>query len=231
MSMMFSKWVVTAGLIIAAITDLIGAASADPAAVCAGCAQESDVNQDIVDFAMAELSYGDCQRGSATVHNFKSQVVAGTKYSFDISLDPSQCDKDAESERTTCHIKVISVPWLGKQEVLWDETTCDKQTSDKDPIVPCVGCSQESEVNQDIVDFAMTKLSFGDCQRGSAQVDNFQSQIVSGTIYSFDISLNPSQCDEDADDERKTCHIKVLNVPWLGKQEVLWDRSTCDQPE
>merc|ERR1712064_75690 len=85
MSMMFSKLVMTAGLIIAAITDLIGAASADPAAVCAGCAQESDVNQDIVDFAMAELSYGDCQRGSATVHNFKSQVVAGTKYSFDIS--------------------------------------------------------------------------------------------------------------------------------------------------
>ena len=57
------------------------------------------------------------------------QVVAGTKYSFDISLDPSKCDKDAESERTTCHIKVINVPWLGKQEVLWDETTCEKQVN------------------------------------------------------------------------------------------------------
>ena len=40
-----------------------------------GCAQESDVNQDIVDFAMAQLSYGDCQRGSAQIHNFKSQVL------------------------------------------------------------------------------------------------------------------------------------------------------------
>jgi len=230
-STMFSKFVLSMGLIFAAIADLIGGAAVDAAGICAGCAQESDVNQDIVDFAMAQLSYGDCQRGSAQIHNFKSQVVAGTKYSFDISLDPSKCDKDAESERTTCHIKVINVPWLGKQEVLWDETTCEKQAVESAPISPCVGCSQESEVNQDIVDFAMAELSYGDCQRGSAKIENFESQVVSGTLYSFDISLTPSQCDEDADDEKTTCHIKVLNVPWLGKQEVLWDRSTCSQPE
>ena len=46
----------------------------DPSVPCAGCAYAVEVDQAIVSFALAELSYGECQLNSVTVENFKQQV-------------------------------------------------------------------------------------------------------------------------------------------------------------
>ena len=46
----------------------------DPSAPCAGCASAVEVDQEIVSFALAELSYGECQLNSVRVENFKQQV-------------------------------------------------------------------------------------------------------------------------------------------------------------
>ena len=47
----------------------------DPSAPCAGCASAVEVDQEIVSFALAELSYGECQLNSVRVENFKQQVT------------------------------------------------------------------------------------------------------------------------------------------------------------
>ena len=43
----------------------------------------------------------------------------------------------------------------------------------------CAGCSVQAEVNQQIVDFAVSQLqgSGGQCSRTDVQVENFQSQV------------------------------------------------------
>ena len=41
---------------------------------CPGCPTDSEVNRDIVEFVMTELSYGDCHRSNVRVENFKAQV-------------------------------------------------------------------------------------------------------------------------------------------------------------
>ena len=41
---------------------------------CPGCPTDSEVNKDIVEFVMTELSYGDCHRSNVKVENFKTQV-------------------------------------------------------------------------------------------------------------------------------------------------------------
>merc|ERR1711936_1177394 len=50
------------------------------------------------------------------------------------------------------------------------------------PVVPppCPGCYKPSEVNQEIVDFALSELQGGDrgkCASGVSRVENFQSQV------------------------------------------------------
>ena len=42
---------------------------------CPGCPTDSEVNRDIVEFVMTELSYGDCHRSNVRVENFKTQVL------------------------------------------------------------------------------------------------------------------------------------------------------------
>merc|ERR1712227_1198162 len=181
-----------------------------------GCIEDRKVNQEIVEFAMTELNYGDCQRSNYKVENFQSQVVAGTKYSFDFVWSAGQCGNNEEGR---CHIEVLSQPWLDNTEVLWDETTCKS----------CVGCSVPSPVEQEIVEFAMSELSYGDCLRSNVEVINFKSQVVAGIKFMFDLVLPPGQC---GNKEEKSCHIEVLNnmeilhgIPW--NLEILSDETTC----
>merc|ERR1712061_739427 len=82
---------------------------------CAGCPEQTEVDQEIVDFVMAELSYGDCTRNSLAVTNFQSQVVAGLRYKFLEAVASAQFgDGAAES----CHVEVYSVPWRGTKEII-----------------------------------------------------------------------------------------------------------------
>ena len=104
--------------------------------------------------------------------------MAGTKYIFDLVENPSEC-LDGENGRTeeTCHVEVLSQPWMDSTEVLWDQTTCTRLEEEEESI-PCLGCVDDSEVDQDIVEFVMTELSYGDCQRSNVKVENFQSQVI-----------------------------------------------------
>jgi len=190
---------------------------------CVGCADDTEVDQDIVEFVMTELSYGDCQRSNVKVENFKTQVVAGKKYIFELVQSAGQCGNNGEESR--CHIEVLSQPWLNNTEVLWDETTCER-LSDPPPSPPCVGCADDSEVNQDIVEFVKTELSYGDCQKNNVRVENFKSQVVAGKKYIFDLVHPAGNCGRSGAEEAR-CHIEVLSQPWLDNTEVLWDETTC----
>ena len=49
------------------------------------------------------------------------------------------------------------------------------------PPAPCSGCYKPAEVNQEIVDFAVSELQSGDqarCSSGLSHVENFQSQVT-----------------------------------------------------
>ena len=77
------------------------------------------------------------------------------------------------------------MPWLNTTEVLWDESTCRRVDPDPAPSPtedpgtwPCLGCPEEAEVNQTIVDFALSKLSFGECQKNNINVANFKKQVL-----------------------------------------------------
>merc|ERR1711983_76447 len=89
----------------------------------------------------------------------------------------------------------------------------------------CLGCPQAVEVNQDIVDFVFSELSLGDCQKQAVGVENFQSQVVAGYRYKFDLVLGESsECGLTGEAK---CHVEVYNVPWMGTTEIIWDATSC----
>ena len=111
----------------------------------------------------------------------------------------------------------------------------------------CCGWSEAAEVNQDIVDFVFSELSLGDCQKEAVRVDNFQSQLVAGKRYKFDlVSGENSECGLTGQ-AAETCHVEVrqeiiqrmmgntssyfqvYNVPWMGTTEILWDATSCQR--
>ena len=72
----------------------------------------------------------------------------------------------------------------------------------------CAGCPEAVEVNQDIVDFVFSEPSLGDCQKEAVRVDNFQSQVVAGVRYKFDlVSGENSECGLTG--QAETCHVEV----------------------
>ena len=79
-------------------------------------------------------------------------------------------------------MEVYSVPWRKSTEILWDESSCTKPQPDPAD-VPCVGCPAKVEVDQIIVDFAMSQLSYGDCQKNNVQVDNFHKQVCFKVVH------------------------------------------------
>merc|ERR1712001_733900 len=94
----------------------------------------------------------------------------------------------------------------------------------------CAGCPVAAEVNQEIVDFAVAKLgsSDGKCSRDQVQVENFQSQVVAGTLYKFDLVLKHKNGDGDqcsrGNGEEERCHVEVYDVPWQQTREVTGTR-------
>merc|ERR1712061_201037 len=61
------------------------------------------------------------------------------------------------------------------------------------PAVPgtCPGCPADTDVNEEIVNFVYSELSLGDCQKEAIRVENFQSQVVAGIRYKFDLVATP----------------------------------------
>ena len=102
--------------------------------------------------------------------------MAGLLYKFD--LTPSGGCGESAAQLTTCHMEVYSVPWRDTMEVLWEKTTCSREDPELDPASPpCVGCAENTEVDRDILDFALSQLSYGECQKSSITVQNFQKQV------------------------------------------------------
>ena len=60
------------------------------------------------------------------------------------------------------------------------------------------------------MEFVFSELSLGDCQREAVRVENFQSQVVAGVRYKFDlvsaVSGENSECGLNGQAE---CHVEV----------------------
>ena len=93
--------------------------------------------------------------------------MSGLLYSFDL-VSTGGCG-DTDQEGTTCHMEVYTVPWKNSTEILWNKSTCIKNV--------VIGAKEEVEVDQTIVDFVMSELSYGDCQKNSVKVENFHKQV------------------------------------------------------
>ena len=53
-----------------------------------------------------------------------------------------------------------------------------------------LGAPEAVEVDQTVVDFAMSQLSYGDCQKNNVRVENFKKQASSKTINIINLILN-----------------------------------------
>ena len=83
-------------------------------------------------------------------------------------------------------MEVYSVPWRNTMEMLWEQTTCSREDPELDPASPpCVGCAENTEVDRDILDFALSQLSYGECEKNSISVQNFQKQVGEMKTYSL----------------------------------------------
>ena len=56
------------------------------------------------------------------------------------------------------------------------------------------------------------------------------AQVVSGTIYRFDL-LSSGDRDSCLTADLMSCHMSVYSQPWTDTLEVNWDTSTCDKAE
>jgi len=202
--------------------------------------QVSNLNDDqqaIVDFGFSALTAGDaqaCQRRVAGVENFSQQVVAGTLYTFNLILNIDSAG-NCPTNDGYCTMKVLDVPWDGGKQVLWDQVTCERDLQEipfgGDFPIPGAPESIEdlNDEQQEIVDFAFSSLTSGDsfdCSRSILEVTDFTQQVVAGILYSFTLNLQTSgNCPVEL--SGGSCTMKVIDVPWEGGKEVLWDETSC----
>jgi len=199
--------------------------------------------QGIVDFAFSQLTMGDsvgCARTYVTVEDFTEQVVAGTLYNFKLVLNSNggnNCPADVNGR--SCEMEVIDVPWEGGKKVVWENSKCQRNVQEKSnniefpvagaPVLQSDGFFSE-QLN--IISFAVADLIAGDslsCPRKVLSVSNFKEQVVSGTLYTFDLVLktvNNGNCPVGYGEGK--CTMKVIDVPWDGGKKVLED-STCER--
>jgi len=98
----------------------------------------------------------------------------------------------------------------------------------------CPGCTKETAVNKDIVDFALQELvgaENGLCKKSVIRVENFTSQVVAGTLYKFNLVLehspdNPNNCGVPSSSP-ENCHMEVYDIPWENKKSIRWDQVDC----
>ena len=84
-----------------------------------------------MDFALAELNWGDCHKIETSVEDFMKAEggTAGIRYSFNLegSGDKLEClTEDLDS----CSVSVYSEPWKKKMSVNWYKSTCKPLTDE-----------------------------------------------------------------------------------------------------
>ena len=89
------------------------------------------VDQKIVDFALAELNWGDCHKKDSRVEDFKTTEggIPGILYTFHLegSGDKLEC---LTEDLNSCSISVYSEPWKKKMSVNWYKSTCKPLTDE-----------------------------------------------------------------------------------------------------
>ena len=117
----------------------------------------------------------------------------------------------------------------GKNDIMDIRGPFNRASASPAPQGGCCGRPKAAEVNQEIVDFVFSELSLGDCQREAVRVDNFQSQVVAGIRYKFDlVSGENSECGLTGQ-AAETCHVEVYTRPWMGTTEIIWDATSCQR--
>jgi len=211
-----------------------------------GAPEKAEVNQEIVNFALAQLAAGDvCRSKIVKVKNFKDQVVAGSLYTFDLELAPAEtatketCPNQGEGKTETCHMEVWEKVWEDFKEVQWDSVNCTKKGEVRKVRQALIGAPEQatgvlSGEQQAIVDFAFAQLAGGGtkCKSKIVKVENFQQQVVAGTRYTFDLVLglvNSPDCPASAaaGDKTETCRMVVWEKVWENYKEVQWDEVDC----
>jgi len=93
----------------------------------------TEAQQAIVDLAFGQLAAGNgCYGQVEKVHNFKQQVVAGTRFTFDLEMGPNQNRTDCPSAPPgapalqVCHMVVWQKVWENYTEVQWDQVNCTR---------------------------------------------------------------------------------------------------------
>merc|ERR1711970_8160 len=187
-----------------------------------------------------------CIRNIVNVGKFTQQVVAGTLYDVDITIEGHESN-DAScgslNSRTTCTMQVLDVPWESGKSLLWKESTCDNAESFIEP--PILGGHQEirgdfTKDQQEVVDFIKNNFNgipggpIIKCIREILSVDKFTEQVVAGTLYNLDLTIkghdsNDASCGRF--NERTSCKLQVLDVPWEDGKSIRWEESTCAHPE
>jgi len=200
--------------------------------------------QSIVDFAFSQLTMGDsvgCARTYVTVEDFTEQVVAGTLYKFKLVLNSkggSNCPAVVNGK--SCAMEVIDVPWEGGKKVIWENSKCQRNVQEKSNNIefPVAGAPVLQEggffsEQLNVISFAVADLIAGDspsCPRKVLSVSNFKEQVVSGTLYTFDLVLktvNMGNCPVGYGEGK--CTMKVIDTPWDGGKKVLKEDSTCER--
>ena len=112
-----------------------------------------------------------------------------------------------------------------------------------------MGCPRPTEVDQKIVNLAVSELQGGDdgkCRRNVIKVENFKQQVcfdkyedhyddpvqvVAGMMYHFDLVMKHDNQEADgcsrAGGEEERCHVKVLDRPWEKIRKI--HSTTCDR--
>jgi len=163
---------------------------------------------------LLQIEYGICPPGSPScdgeiskVDNFKTQVVSGTNYIMDLTVT---FDGDDYICRDLTLYESFSCKRASCMESINEESVQLITVRRPDPPgpPPCAGCPSEANINDQpnrrrIKNAALRdctrllQIEYGICPPGSpscdgeiTKVDNFKTQVVSGTNYIMDLTVS-----------------------------------------
>ena len=153
----------------------------------------------INEFGLCPPGSRNCQASLRQVDNFQTQVVAGTNYIMDLTLE-------LNGQEYQCTEITLYEPLSGGLESIRESDVNVLELSVPEPI-GCPGCAfQQSLEDQEnalelkregveackrllINEFGLCPPGSRKCQASLRQVDNFQTQVVAGTNYIMDLTL------------------------------------------
>jgi len=101
-----------------------------------------------------------------------------------------------------------------------------------------LGSSSQAEIDaeaESLASWAVGKLAAldgGICGKDLASVEKYQTQVVAGTLHTFELLVshspsNPASCNSPESGTEK-CKLVVFEQVWTNTKEVDWNRSNCN---